>query len=170
MRPVLVLAVAIALCSPSVSATNAELLLQVKALAPGPASGTYRLWVLGDVDGDGMADERILTVQCDGTRLQGATLRPAPKSPRDAASGMASGKSAYVRGGAGGGADSSTVQWPLLTVHAEALLPRLRIGSVPYAARAGSTPVDLAEPATVCPALQQAANAVINTSRSNVKS
>lgn len=43
----------------------------------------------GDLDGDGVADEAIIKPACDGSKLTGASYIVAP---RDAATGMASGK------------------------------------------------------------------------------
>lgn len=161
MRPIPVLAFAAALCSSPVLATDTGIPVDVDALARGSAPGRYDLRVTGDIDDDGVQDQRILSVQCDGSRLQRAVAWNV-KSPRDAASGMASGKRVS------GTADGSTNQWPLLTDRARALLPRLRIASIAGAVQ-GPSPVVLSEPAAVCPALQQAATALINTSRSNIR-
>lgn len=168
MRPVLILAVAAALCSTPVFAANAELGVEIKGLAPGPVPGMFHLRVMGDVDGDGVADERVLRVQCDGSRLLAAALHDNVKSPRDTASGMASGKQAHGNGTAS--VDGSTNQWPTLPRLASPVLtPRMRISSVARTAHAGWSAVELSEPTAVCPALQQAAAAIINTSRSNIK-
>jgi hypothetical protein len=72
------------------SAASADYYLQIKGVA---AEGGYTLLDVvstGDLDGDGLPDEAVVRLQCTGAALQGAEY--SVKSPRDAASGQASGK------------------------------------------------------------------------------
>jgi hypothetical protein len=72
------------------SAASADYYLQIKGVA---AEGGYTfLDVLstGDLDGDGLPDEAVVRLRCVGADIEAAEY--SVKSPRDAASGQASGK------------------------------------------------------------------------------
>lgn len=59
-------------------------------LRESPAGPLYLKVSAGDLDGDGVADEGVIRLACAGAELQAAHYTV--KSPRDSASGMASGK------------------------------------------------------------------------------
>ncbi len=72
------------------AAASADYYLQIKGVA---AEGGYTFLDVvstGDLDGDGLADEAVVRLQCVGADIQ--TAEYSIKSPRDAASGQASGK------------------------------------------------------------------------------
>lgn len=50
----------------------------------------------GDLDGDGVADSGMLLLRCSGNAVSGAELHYNVKSPRDSASGQASGRRSHV--------------------------------------------------------------------------
>jgi hypothetical protein len=81
---------ALACLGSAANAASADYYLQIKGVA---AEGGYTfLDVLstGDLDGDGLPDEAVVRIKCTGADIQSAEY--SVKSPRDAASGQASGK------------------------------------------------------------------------------
>src|SRR5688500_4743091 len=59
----------------------------------GDGSGPAYLQVhAGDLDGDGIADDAVVRLTCAAGKLSAAHFHHEVKSPRDAASGLASGK------------------------------------------------------------------------------
>ena len=90
MRTGHIIVAALASLSSAASAASADYYLQIKGVA---ADGRYTfLDVLstGDLDGDGVPDEAVVRLQCVGADMQAAEY--SVMSPRDAASGQASGK------------------------------------------------------------------------------
>lgn len=77
--------------SSSIAAAAADYFLQIKGAARESAAGPiYLLADIGDLDGDGVPDEAIVRLNCVGGDVRAAHYNV--KSPRDSASGMASGK------------------------------------------------------------------------------
>jgi hypothetical protein len=84
--------VAVTLVSSStLAAASADYYLQIKGVGRDAAAGPiYLLADIGDLDGDGASDEAVVRLTCAGGDLRAAHYNV--KSPRDSASGMASGK------------------------------------------------------------------------------
>ena len=73
------------------AAASADYYLQIKGVArEAPAGPIYLLADIGDLDGDGVAEEAVVRLTCAVGALQAVHYNV--KSPRDSASGMASGK------------------------------------------------------------------------------
>ena len=85
-------AIALLGASSLVQAASADYYLQIKGVAQLMPAGPIYLDAVstGDLDGDGQADEAIIRLTCAGGQLQSAEYNV--KGPRDAGSGMASGK------------------------------------------------------------------------------
>ena len=83
---------AVALVSSStLAAASADYFLHIKGVARDAAAGPiYLLADIGDLDGDGVSEEATVRLNCAGGDLKAAHYNV--KSPRDSASGMASGK------------------------------------------------------------------------------
>jgi hypothetical protein len=77
--------------SSTLAAASADYYLQIKGVArDAPAGPIYLLADIGDLDGDGVSDEAAVRLNCDGGGLRAVHYNV--QSPRDSASGMASGK------------------------------------------------------------------------------
>ena len=73
------------------SAAAADYFMTIDSIGSDPGSGALYLRVqTGDLDGDGAADQAVVKLACTGTTLDSAQYTVT--SPRDAASGQASGK------------------------------------------------------------------------------
>ena len=83
---------AAALASSSVlAAASSDYFLQIKGIGRDAAAGPiYLLADIGDLDGDGVSDEAVVRLTCTQGALH--AIHYNVKSPRDSASGMASGK------------------------------------------------------------------------------
>ena len=165
MRPRLLLAVLGLACATPVLAAGADYSLTVEGIGRTTGAGPVYVKVRSsaDSDGDGLGDAAVLRLQCSGAQLAAAALRSDVRSPRDAASGMASGKRTHHP-------VTFVKEWGPSTPQFRELLPRIRVSSVP-SARAdaeGWMPVSMAGADGLCPAAE-AARATINTSRSNIK-
>lgn len=146
------------LCAAPALAAGSDHPLTVAGLAAAPGEDmVYLKATTGDLDGDGRADEGVLRVQCSGGRLRAAAFHEV-KSPRDAASGQASGRRAHAP-------VVFVKEWNPSTPQLRALSPRLRFEAAPAAPAPGWRPVVLSQADGLCPA----ALAIINTSRSNLK-
>jgi hypothetical protein len=88
------LAAALATFGSAAMAANADYFLKVEGVSRPSASGPIYLKVTstGDLDGDGIPDEGVVRLNCTGSVIAAAAFHYNVKSPRDAASGMASGK------------------------------------------------------------------------------
>jgi hypothetical protein len=152
-----------ALASGTPTAPAADYYLKIEGVArPAPAGPIYLQVVSsGDVDGDGASERGVVRLTCAGDRLTAAHFHNV-KSPRDAASGQATGRAA-------GG-----VTLPDSWTKADAALAARSMSwdikkndKVRLAAPSsgGWSPLTLSGTDGLC----AAASAVINTSRSNVK-
>ena len=91
MRMLGTMAAAALVSSSTLAAAGADYYLQIKGVGRDAASGPiYLQATIGDLDGDGVGDEAIVRLDCAGSELRAAHYNV--KAPRDAASGMASGK------------------------------------------------------------------------------
>ena len=129
----------------------------------GGGSGPIYLQVhAGDLDGDGVPDDAVVRLICGGGQLQAAHYNV--KSPRDSASGMASGKRTHHP-------VTFVKEWGPSTPQLRAMKPTYDVkaakGARMTADGGGWTALRLANADGLCAA---AASATINTSRSNVKS
>ena len=91
MRILATMAAVALLSSSTLAAASADYYLQIKGIGRDSASGPiYLLADIGDLDGDGVTEEATVRLNCAGGDLRAAHYNV--KSPRDSASGMASGK------------------------------------------------------------------------------
>ena len=92
MRKIVTFAALAAISSAGMAA--ADYYLKIEGASRPSVSGPVYLKVVstGDLDGDGRADEGIVRVNCTAGKLTVAQFHHNVKSPRDSASGMASGK------------------------------------------------------------------------------
>ena len=92
MRILGTVAVAALASSSTLAAASADYYLQIKAVGRDTPAGPIYLDAVstGDLDGDGLADEVIIRLACAGGEVRSAEYNV--KGPRDAGSGMASGK------------------------------------------------------------------------------
>lgn len=92
MRNFLIIAVLATTSSAGLAA--ADYYLKIEGVSRTSAAGPIYLKVaaIGDLDGDGVPDDAIVRLNCVGGQVQSAHLRYNVKSPRDSASGQASGK------------------------------------------------------------------------------
>ncbi len=75
------------------SAASADYYLKIDGVSRDAASGALYLQVHGgDLDGDGVADETVIKLACTGGALDSAYYDTSITSPRDVATGQASGK------------------------------------------------------------------------------
>lgn len=165
MRPRLLSAVLALACAAPAHAAGADITLKAEGIARAAGAGPSYVKVRSsaDSDGDGLGDAAVLRLQCSGVQLVAAALQYEVRSPRDSASGMASGKRthhpvAFVK------------EWGAATPQFREMLPRVRVSSLP-SARAdaeGWVPVTMSGADGLCPALD-ATRATVNTSRSNIK-
>lgn len=84
-----------ALAATSTAGTAAaDYFLKIEGVGRDSVAGPIYLKVssTGDLDGDGRPDEGVVRLKCSGGQVAAAHFRYNVKSPRDSASGMASGK------------------------------------------------------------------------------
>lgn len=165
MRPRLLIAVLALACAAPVLAASADATLKVEGIGRTTGAGPVYVKVRSsaDRDGDGLGDAAVLRLQCSGAQPVAAALHYEVRSPRDSASGMASGKRTHHP-------VTFVKEWGASTPQLRELLPRFRVSSLP-SARAdaeGWVPVTMSGADGLCPAAE-AARATINTSRSNSK-
>ncbi|HVM21811.1 MAG TPA: hypothetical protein VM308_00725 [Sphingomicrobium sp.] len=93
MRKTLMFAAAAAMSGAAVAA-SADYYLKIEGVSRPSAAGPIYLKVVGagDVDGDGIAEQGIVRLNCAGGEVRAAHFQSSVTSPRDAASGQASGK------------------------------------------------------------------------------
>ena len=128
----------------------------------GDATGpTYLQVHAGDLDGDGLPDDAVVRLTCAGGRLAAAHYNV--KSPRDSATGMASGKRTHKP-------ITIVKEWDAATPLLMKVKPTYNIkeakGARMTSDGGGWTSLKLANADGLCAA---AASATINTSRSNIK-
>ena len=131
--------------------------------SPSPASPeTYVVIQAGDLDGDGRPDDAYLKLACADGKLTQAWYQV--KGPRDAASGMASGKRTHKP-------VTFVKEWGPSTPQLSAVKPTYDIKTIKSARTAGMddwSPISLANTDGLCAAAGEAALKVIKT-RSNIQ-
>lgn len=92
MRVASILASSLLLAGHSATAASADYFLKIEGVARETANGPLYLKVKssGDLDGDGLPDDAVIKLVCAGDELRSAHY--SVTSPRDPASGQASGK------------------------------------------------------------------------------
>jgi len=157
----LLAATALAPTDGQAEATDSWVGLSILAVGS-PTQSPYYLHVqAGDLDGDGRADEAYLRLTCDAGALKQAEY--SVKSPRDAASGQASGKRMHKP-------ITITKEWGPATPMLSAVKPTYNVKNMDRARVAGDgwSPMTLANADGLCPATEEAARKVTKT-RSNIQ-
>jgi hypothetical protein len=165
LRPIIA---GLALCTGSIAYSAYEFYVKVKGVAQDSPAGPVYLLVEGrDADGDGVSDQGILRLACAQRALRSASLRWNVKSPRDAASGQASGKQSA-------GPVTKHLGQPKIEdfVAASIDLPKItpKIAKEQHGRAAGSSgwePIAFADPDAACAAAAEAA-ATVKKSKSNI--
>jgi hypothetical protein len=124
------------------------------------ASGPLYLRVQADdLDGDGLADDAVLKLVCAAGRLTNASYIV---SPRDAASGMATGRRQYAP-------VKIVKEWGAASPQLARMRPQYDIKTLKGNERMadGWTPIALSNADGLCPAAQAAAAAIVK-SKSNI--
>ena len=132
----------------------------------GDGSGpTYLQVHAGDLDGDGIADDAVVRLTCATGKLSAAHFLHEVKSPRDAASGMASGKRMHKP-------VTITKEWgpapPMLTAMKPTYDVKKVEGTGARLAADGWAPMTLSNADGLCPAAETAAKRATKT-RSNIQ-
>ena len=131
--------------------------------SPSPASPeTYVVIQAGDLDGDGRPDDAYLKLACADGKLTQAWYQV--KGPRDAASGMASGKRTHKP-------VTFVKEWGPSTPQLSAVKPTYDIKTIKGARTAGMddwAPISLANTDGLCAAAGEAAKVITKTS-SNIQ-
>ena len=131
--------------------------------SPSPASPeTYVVIQAGDLDGDGRPDDAYLKLACADGKLTQAWYQV--KGPRDAASGMASGKRTHKP-------VTFVKEWGPSTPQLSAVKPTYDIKTIKSARTAGMddwSPISLANTDGLCAAAGEAAKVITKTS-SNIQ-
>lgn len=83
--------IGLALAAPPSSNT-----LTITGISEATADGIPLQVTAGDLDGDGVSDSGMLLLRCSGGSVSSAMLHYNVKSPRDSASGQASGKRTHI--------------------------------------------------------------------------
>ena len=138
-----------------------EVSMRVKGVGRDAAAGPiYLLVETGkDIDGDGVPEAGVIRLNCSGSGPAAAALHYDIKSPRDSASGQASGKKTTpVRSVKEWGATTPQLyQVRLSSTDLPKITPKIAKESHGRVAVAGGwQPVSLAEPAAVCRAATDA--------------
>lgn len=137
-----------------------ELSMRIKGVGRDAVSGPiYLLVETGkDIDGDGAPEDGVVRLNCTGGRATAAALRYEINSPRDSASGQASGrKAAPVRPVKEWGATTPQLyQVRLSSLALPKITPKIAKEGHRSAAAPGWQPVSLAEPASLCRAANDA--------------
>jgi hypothetical protein len=146
------------------SAAGDEHYLQIKGVGRDGPTGPLYLQATGDLDGDGVGDEAIVRLMCTGGELSSADYQV--KGPRDAASGMASGKRTHKP-------VTFVKEWGPATPQLMAMKPTYDVKKVEGTgaktmAEDSWHQVTLANAGGLCPAAEAAA-AKITKSRSNIQ-
>ena len=131
--------------------------------SPSPTDpATYIVVQLGDLDGDGVPDDAYLKLACTDGKLTQAWYQV--RGPRDAGSGMASGKRQH-------GSVTFVKEWGPSTPQLSAVKPTYDIKTLKGARTAGMddwSPISLANTDGLCTAAGEAARKVTK-SRSNIR-
>jgi len=129
----------------------------------GTAAGSpaYLRVAAGDLDGDGRADEAFLKLDCAGGVLKSAAIRTV-NAPRDASSGMATGKRQHKP-------VTFVKEWGAATPELLKLKPQYDVKKMEGSrvAADGWRPVSLSGTDGLCPAAEAAAAAIVK-SKSNI--
>ena len=140
--------------------------LTIEAVSPPDADGTIYLKAssTGDFDGDGVPDAGILKLKCAAQKVAGISFHYDVKSPRDAASGQASGKRTHKP-------VTIVKEWGAATPQLAKLRPSYDVKKVEGARTAppeGWTDLELAGGDGLCAASEDAARKATK-SRSNIQ-
>ena len=130
----------------------------------GDASGpTYLQVHAGDLDGDGVADDVVVRLTCAAGKLSAVHFLHEVKSPRDSASGQASGKRMHKP-------ITITKEWGPSTPMLNKVRPTYNVKSMEGSrvASDGWAPMSLASADGLCPAAEEAARRAVKT-RSNIQ-
>lgn len=139
--------------------------LVIKGVAVQDGHTYLKVQSRADIDQDGIPDEGIVRLQCAGDELRAAHY--SVKSPRDSASGQASGKRTHHPVTFIKEWGASTPQFKEVKVTSTGLpkiTPKIAMESVGRFVASGWEPITLAETATVCSAAGEATK-----SRSNIQ-
>jgi len=139
---------------------HAMTILEVGGGPPGASPYFLRVQA-GDLNGDGRADEAFLKLTCDGGVLKQAEY--SVKSPRNSASGQASGKRMHKP-------ITITKEWGPATPQLSAVKPTYNVKNMEGSRQAsdGWSPVSLNNTDGLCAAAEDAAKKVTKT-RSNIQ-
>src|SRR5438067_12482015 len=123
------------------------------------AAGTYLQVHGGDLDGDGKADEAVVKLVCAAGKVTNASYIV---SPRDSATGMATGRRQYAP-------VKFIKEWGAASPELSAMKPTYDVKAMKSArvAADGWTDIALSKTDGLCPATQAAAAAIIK-SKSNI--
>ena len=152
------------LLSTATAAASADYYLQIKGVGRDAPAGPIYLQATGDLDGDGVADEAIVRINCAGGDLVAAHYNV--KAPRDVATGQSSGKRTHHP-------VTFVKEWGAATPQLMAIKPTYDVKKVEgTGAKTMSedswTQMTLANAGGLCPAAEAAA-AKISKSRSNIQ-
>ncbi|MEO6360988.1 MAG: hypothetical protein ABIO43_10505 [Sphingomicrobium sp.] len=145
------------------AAASADFYLKIDGVARAGADGPIYLKTrsIGDLDGDGVPDESIVRITCDGAKLVDAHY--SVKSPRDLATGQASGKRTH-------GPVTFVKEWGPSTPQLGALKVGYDIKEAKTATMSADanewSPIILTDTGGLCSA---AAAGTVNKSKSNVR-
>jgi len=151
-------------CSTGVAASSADYYLTIKGVSRPAAAGPIYLQVsTGDLDGDGVPDDRVLRLECSDGTLRSASFQREVVSPRDAASGLPTGKRQH-------GSITIVKEWGAATPELSRVRPSWDIKKIEGArvtASDGWTDVTLSQADGLCAAATTAAKAT--KTRSNIQ-
>lgn len=167
MRIAVVTAALIGVSSAAIAA-GADYYLKIEGVSRPAAAGAIYLKVTssGDLDGDGVREEGIVRLNCAGGSLRAAHFHHNVKSPRDSASGLASGKRTHHPVTFVKEWGPSTPQFRHLKVSGWDIKKQ---EGIRRAASDGWQPLDLQDAGDVCPAADAAAKVKATKSRSNIQ-
>ena len=139
--------------------------LSIYGVAGDGSGPTYLQVHAGDLDGDGIADDAVVRLTCAAGKLSTAHFVHEVKSPRDAASGMASGKRMHKP-------ITITKEWGPAPPMLMAMKPSYDVkkveGTGARLAADGWAPLPLANADGLCPVAETAAKKATKT-RSNIQ-
>jgi hypothetical protein len=145
-------------------AASVDSYLTIKGVSRAAPAGPIYLQVsAADLDGDGVADGGVLRIDCAAGALRSASLQGAVTGPREATSGLATGKRQH-------GTITLVKEWGPATPQLSAMRPTWDIKKMEggrTAADDGWTDVALSNADGLCPAAETAAKAY--KTRSNIQ-
>jgi hypothetical protein len=153
MRIAPVIAGALLLCSNAAMSASSDYYLKIEGVGRDTDSGPLYLKVKssGDLDGDGLPDDAVIKLDCAGDELRSAHY--SVTSPRDAASGQASGKRMHKP-------ITFVKEWGAATPQLSAMRPTYDVkkveGTGARAAADGWTAVSLGDTGGICGAAARA--------------